>query len=133
MDQVSSGHLGEEKHCVVCGRRFGWRLRWARDWADIRHCGSRCARRRLTPVDSALEETILTLLRDADRLISPNEAARGQGRGWRSLTERARDAARRLAARGLVDFVQGERLVDASSAKGPVQLRLHRTPGQLEA
>ncbi|MGE3173390.1 MAG: DUF3253 domain-containing protein [Planctomycetota bacterium] len=123
-----SGALGDEKHCVVCGRRFGWRRRWEREWDRIQHCSKRCGRRRLTATDARLEQAILALLSSSGTpLISPNDAARTIGKGWRALSERARDAARRLSAQGRVSFVQGGREVDASSAKGPVQLRLRRS------
>ncbi len=131
MSSQESGALGDEKHCIVCGRRFGWRVRWASEWATIQHCGSRCARRRLTATDAALEQAIVTMLErsPASTPISPNEAARSLGKGWRALSERARDAARRLASRGAVEFVQGDRLVDASSAKGPIQVRRRAANG----
>lgn len=128
MNQSESGGLGDAKHCVVCGREFGWRQRWASRWATIVHCTTRCARRRITATDLGLERAILELLAvPGTGSISPNDAARRMGRGWRALTERARDAARRLAARGDVEFLQRDRRVDASGAKGPVQLRLLRS------
>lgn len=130
MTGSGTGALGDEKNCIVCGRRFGWRARWARQWATIVHCSSRCARRRLTAIDRGLERAILELLAGSAPAasISPGDAARARGSGWRALTERARDAARRLAAHGAIEFVQRGRPVDASSAKGPVQLRARRTP-----
>ena len=30
------------KTCVVCGRPFNWRKRWARCWAEVRYCSERC-------------------------------------------------------------------------------------------
>ncbi|ATP50624.1 DUF2256 domain-containing protein [Pseudomonas sp. ITEM 17296] len=32
------------KTCVVCGRPFNWRKRWARCWAEVRYCSERCRR-----------------------------------------------------------------------------------------
>ncbi|RKH14808.1 DUF3253 domain-containing protein, partial [Corallococcus sp. CA047B] len=43
---------------------------------------------------------------------------------WRSRMEPVREAARRLVARGVLDIVQGGRVVDASTARGPIRLRL---------
>ncbi len=123
MSLEGTGALGDVKHCVVCGRGFGWRLRWADQWNTIVHCSPRCGRRRLTSADEALERELLSLVEQGQTPVSPNDAARRLGRGWRTLTERARDAARRLAAKGRIEFVQGDRVVDASSAKGPIRLR----------
>ncbi|MFM2162516.1 MAG: hypothetical protein RLZZ383_2028 [Pseudomonadota bacterium] len=37
------------KCCVICGRPFTWRKKWARAWAEITTCSDRCrdTRRRL--------------------------------------------------------------------------------------
>ncbi|MFV3381022.1 MULTISPECIES: DUF2256 domain-containing protein [Pseudomonas] len=32
------------KVCVVCGRPFNWRKRWARCWEQVRYCSERCRR-----------------------------------------------------------------------------------------
>ena len=73
MSKEGSGALGDEKHCVVCGRWFGWRRRWADEWHRIVHCGSRCSRRRLTTTDTALEQEILRMLEggfaDGDHIV----------------------------------------------------------------
>jgi hypothetical protein len=58
--------------------------------------------------------------------------ARGTGKriceeaAWRSLMEPARMAARRLVDRGEVEIVQHGRVVDPSTAKGPLRIRLAR-------
>lgn len=44
------------------------------------------------------------------------------GRSWRELMEPAREAGRRLAVREVVAFRQGGRMVDPSTAKGPVRM-----------
>ena len=52
------------------------------------------------------------------------EAARAVGGDdWRPLMEPARAAARRLVARGQVEITQGGRVVDGSTAKGPIRIR----------
>jgi hypothetical protein len=43
MHGVKKQHL-PQKVCVVCGRPFTWRKKWARDWEQVRHCGERCRR-----------------------------------------------------------------------------------------
>ncbi|WP_336923033.1 DUF3253 domain-containing protein [Aquipuribacter sp. SD81] len=125
-----------EKVCRVCGRRFAWRAKWAEDWDQVRHCSSGCRRRGLRPVDERLEDALLDLLarRARDATVCPSEAARlvAGPRGevdeaaWRALMEPARMAARRLVARGEVEVTQRGRVVDPSTAKGPVRVRRPR-------
>jgi len=118
----------------VCGRRIQWRARWARDWDQVRSCSDGCRRRGLRPEDGRLETALLDLLASRARTatVCPSEAARavaGPGAeeaAWRDLTEPARMAARRLVARGEVEITQGGRVVDPSTARGPVRVRRAR-------
>ena len=102
-----------------------WRKAWARNWDDVRYCSEACRRHRVSATDVALEAAILDLLRARRGTICPSEAARSvDADGWRELMEPARRAARRLVARGMVEITQGGRVVDPSTAKGPIRLRL---------
>lgn len=85
-------------------------------------------------MDRELETTILRLLDDRARgaTICPSEAARAVVApadggdvpdAWRELMEPARRAARRLVARGEVQITQKGRVVDPSTAKGPIRVR----------
>ena len=114
------------KTCVACGREITWRKKWARDWDEVKHCSDACRRRRTTPVDDALEASILTLLdtRARGATICPSEAARQVGgQQWRDLMEPARAAARRLVAADRVEITQAGHVVDPSTAKGPIRIR----------
>ncbi len=127
------GRERASKLCTVCGREIAWRKKWERDWANVRYCSSACRSARVTPVDAALEAEILLLLRGRpiEASICPSEAARrvaagsqgGEAIDWRSLMEPARAAARRLVAKGAVEVTQGGRVVDPSTAKGPIRIR----------
>ena len=33
-----------QKTCVVCGRPFTWRKKWARVWDEVKYCSERCRR-----------------------------------------------------------------------------------------
>jgi hypothetical protein len=112
------------KPCVTCGRSITWRKKWARDWERVRHCSEGC-RRRLDRTDEALQRAIVELLagRPAAASICPSEAARAVAVDWQPLMERARQAARRLVAAGAVVITQGGRVVDPSTAKGPIRIR----------
>lgn len=116
----------EDKICRSCGRAFGWRKKWARDWESVRYCSDACRRHGVTAVDRQLEQAITELLagRRAEATICPSDAARRvSDDDWRDLMEPARRAARRLVADGVVVITQGGRIVDPSSAKGPIRIR----------
>lgn len=103
-----------------------WRAGWAKNWEEVRYCSDRCRKRKVRRVDTALEAAILTLLGERARsaTICPSDAARSvDPDGWQALMEPARCAARRLVAAGDVEIVQGGRIVDPSSCKGPIRIR----------
>lgn len=123
------------KLCATCGRTITWRKKWERDWDNIRFCSDACRTHKPGTRDAALEAAMLHLLqqRGAGKTICPSEAARtvaGNGTlsndeaAWQPLMEPARAAARRLVAAGRIDILQGSHIVDASTAKGPIRLRL---------
>ena len=114
----------DDKSCVTCGRRITWRKKWARDWDSIRHCSDEC-RRGLDATDRALEAAIGSLLARCavGASICPSEAARAVAADWRPLMEPARRAARRLVVGGTAEITQGGRVVDPSTAKGPIRIR----------
>ncbi len=80
----------------------------------------------LTETDRALESAILELLarRGEGKTICPSEAARLlHPEGWEQYMESAREAARRLVARGEIVVTQRGKKVDPARAKGPIRLR----------
>lgn len=127
-----------QKVCVSCGRRFAWRKKWRNNWDEVNYCSARCRSRGTSQIDDELERAILSLLseRAAGATICPSEAARkvwlhdsqpdvntGDD-GWRELMEPTRRAARRLVEGGQLHILQKGRIVDPSTAKGPIRLRL---------
>jgi hypothetical protein len=117
------------KTCSICGRTIAWRAKWAKCWDQVRRCSDACRRRRLGRDDEALEKTILDLLhsRRAGATICPSEAARavlGEAGLLPEAMQRTRYAANRLVAAGSIDVTQGGRVVDPSTARGPIRLRL---------
>jgi len=126
------------KPCVVCGREITWRKKWERDWDDVKYCSKACRGSGLSGTDEHLESAILDLLAErargaticlseAARLVAaadtPTDRAAGGEDSWRALMEPARMAARRLVARGEVEITQRGRVVDPSTAKGPIRIR----------
>ena len=121
-----SGEAGDARVCVACGRTIAWRKKWAANWDEVRYCSDACRRRKVRPVDRALEKAIVDLLarRAVGATICPSEAARLVAPDdWRPLMEPARRAARRLVAANQVEITQGGRVVDPSTAKGPIRVR----------
>ncbi|MEM1182410.1 MAG: DUF2256 and DUF3253 domain-containing protein [Acidobacteriota bacterium] len=122
-----------EKTCPSCGRRFAWRARWANSWDEVVYCSKRCRREKPSARDLELERTVIELLDQRARwaTICPSEAARRVAPDdWRPLMEAIRSAARRLVARGEVEITQRGRVVDPSTARGPIRIR--RRPGFIE-
>ena len=120
-----------DKICVACGRAMAWRKGWAKNWDAVKFCSDGCRGQGVRPVDQRLEQTILELLqrRGAGKTICPSEAARAVAGSeeravWEPLMEPARAAARRLVAQGSVLITQAGHTIDASTAKGPIRLRL---------
>jgi hypothetical protein len=114
------------KTCAACGRTMTWRAKWAANWDEVRYCSDACRRRKVRPIDTALETAIRTLLdaRARSATICPSEAARAvDPDGWRDLMEPARAAARRLVVAGEVEITQGGRVVDPSTCAGPIRIR----------
>lgn len=115
----------ETKICASCGREMEWRKAWAKNWDSVKYCSAACRKRRIRPVDTALEDAIVALLdqRAASATICPSEAARSVGGDdWRELMEPARAAARRLQAAEKVTILQGGRPVDPSRARGSIRI-----------
>ncbi|WP_434994691.1 DUF2256 domain-containing protein [Arthrobacter sp. Ld5] len=117
----------DPKFCRSCGRRLEWRKKWERTWDTVLYCSEACRARKVRPIDEALEDWLLTRLRSMPhgRVVDPAEAAQALDESG-LLHEAARSAARRLVNRDLAEIVQRGAVVDPSTAKGPVTLRLLR-------
>lgn len=131
-----------DKICAVCGRRISWRAKWAWDWKQVRYCSDRCRREASAGRDEREELLAAVRMRlarcPAGSTVCPSEvarevhAARGgrgdgddaqDGEGWRELMEPVRRAARLLVAEGECEITQGGKVVDPSTARGPIRLR----------
>jgi hypothetical protein len=119
------------KTCTTCGRTMEWRKSWEKNWDSVKYCSDKCRSTKPGNVDAALEQAILRLLaeRGAGKTICPSEAARAvassdERAAWEPLMEPTRAAARRLVAAGKLLITQGSVVVDPSTAKGAIRLRL---------
>lgn len=118
-----------EKTCASCGRSITWRKKWESCWNEIRYCSDACRRRKTDSTAEAFESAILARLAEMPRTSSlcPSEIARTHSpNNWREHMEDIRRAARRLVAKDLLQITQNNQVVDPSTAKGPIRLRLHR-------
>ncbi|MEZ0166890.1 DUF3253 domain-containing protein [Kineococcus sp. LSe6-4] len=127
--RTKGAHQLPTKDCAVCGRTITWRKKWERDWDGVKYCSDACRRRAKSSsgLDADLETTLRRLLdeRGRSKTVCPSEVARAVGgEDWRDLMEPARSAARRLVAAGEAEITQGGRVVDPSTAKGPMRVRL---------
>ena len=111
-----------------------WRKSWAKNWDSVKFCSDACrtqGKGSMKEQGAKLEAEILRLLaeRGASKTICPSAAARAVAGSeerdvWEALMEPARAAARRLVADGKIVITQGGHVVDGSTAKGPIRLRL---------
>ena len=118
------------KPCATCGRPMSWRRKWANNWAEVRYCSDACRRRARSSSGSAQDESLESTMRamlartGTGRTICPSDVARAVSPDdWRPLMEPTRAAARRLVAAGNAEITQGGRVVDPSTAKGPIRIR----------
>ena len=117
-----------DKTCSRCGRAIAWRKKWERCWDDVRWCSDACRKGRLAALDRTIEQKLVELLlaRGMSASICSSEVARALADDWEPLMEPVRMAARRLVARGEAEITQKGSVVDPSTAKGPIRVRLPR-------
>ena len=113
-----------DKSCATCGRAFGWRKKWARDWVAIKHCSRQCRAIRLNETDEALERYIMARLSASQRLSSSSLLEDCERLFGKITIERIKWAARRLAHQERLTWFQKGRLTDPSRCAGAFELRL---------
>lgn len=115
----------EEKVCTVCGRKIEYRKKWKDNWDEIKYCGEKC-RRNKKSLSTGFEEKILDILRKrgADKTICPSEVLPPELKSDKVQMEVVRKAARRLVAEGQIVITQKGVVVDPSTAKGAIRLKL---------
>jgi hypothetical protein len=113
------------KTCVACGRTMEMRHRWERSWDEVKYCSAACRRAGVSDLDRTLEGALLGMLEKsaAASTVCPSDVARAHApEAWEPLMEPVRRAARRLAADGIVEIRQGGRVLDPSTARGPIRI-----------
>lgn len=115
------------KYCIVCGRKIIWRKKWQSCWANVKYCSNACRKMRLTEIDDKIELTIISKLnnRGMNKSVCPSEIAKELfSDDWRLQMERVRSAARRLVNQNKIVITQKNKIVEPSTAKGPIRLKL---------
>jgi hypothetical protein len=113
------------KTCLTCGRVIEPRKKWLKNWDEIKYCSDRCRKNKKT---DNYENEIIKLLtqRGSDKTICPSELLSEPEKQDKDLMEKVRSAARRLVAQGKIVITQKGIVVDPSTAKGPIRLKLIR-------
>lgn len=118
----------QQKICASCGRSIIWRKKWEDCWEEVKFCSAACKKKKPSAIDGDLENAILTLLEKRPRSSTacPSEVARAFfcEEEWQANMERVRCAARRLVEKGKIEILQKGLIVDPSTAKGPIRLRM---------
>lgn len=111
------------KTCARCGREIEPRRKWKKNWDQIKYCSDKCRNQRNSV---NYEEPILELLRRRGygKTICPSEILDAREKSNREKMEEVRQAARRLVVKKKIVITQNGQIVDPSTAKGPIRLRL---------
>lgn len=123
MSRNSKAPPKESKICVCCGRVIEARKKWEKNWDQVKYCSEKCRR---TKIPTHLENDILLLLKErgANKTLCPSEVLPLDQRQDKSKMEEVRQAARRLVTEGKIVITQNGNVVDPSTAKGPIRLKL---------
>ena len=111
------------KTCIVCGREIEPRKKWLKIWDEIKYCSEKCRRNKNNP---NFETQIIDLLvkRGRGKTICPSEILEGVDKQNKELMESVRASARLLVSQGKIVITQNGHVVDPSTAKGPIRLKL---------
>lgn len=116
------------KSCAVCGREIEWRKKWEKNWDEVKYCSDACRSKKSKVKSDGFEERILEILnsRARDKTMCPSEVLEELQKQDSEMMEQVRQAARRLVAKGSIEITQKGQVVDPSTARGPIRLRLSR-------
>jgi hypothetical protein len=111
------------KVCAVCGRNIEPRKKWKKNWDQIQYCSEKCRRDKN---GKNFEMQIVELLkrRGHGNTICPSDVLEGDDKKNKDLMEKVRSSARLLVAKKIIVITQKGHVVDPSTAKGPIRLKL---------
>jgi hypothetical protein len=118
-----------KKICELCGRSFEYRKKWEKTWDQVKFCSDRCrnenkgaTKKRIS--DFKVKIVSLLQLRSRGKTICPSEILQGDEKQNIKLMEMVRQASRLLVAEGVIEIMQGTKVIDPSEFRGPIRLRL---------
>lgn len=113
----------ETKICASCGRSIEYRKKWEKNWDSIKYCSDEC-RRNKNKFD--YREAIISLLieRGPHKTICPSEVLPPELKQDKIMMEHVRRSARLLASQDKIEITQGGKVVEPTSFKGPIRLKL---------
>lgn len=111
------------KICASCGRSIEYRKKWQKNWNEIKYCSDEC-RRNKNRYD--FRQAILNLLheRGINKTICPSELLPLDQKQDKIILEHVRRSARLLANDSKIEIIQAGKVVDPTSFRGPILLRL---------
>ncbi len=120
---ASNNFINETKICTSCGRLIEYRKKWEKNWPEIKYCSDEC-RRNKNKFD--YRSAILKLLEERAKLktICPSELLAPEQKLDKVMLEHIRRSARLLAADNKVEIIQNGKVVDSTSFKGAILIRL---------
>ena len=115
--------LIDTKICSSCGRTIEYRKKWEKNWSEIKYCSDEC-RRNKNKFD--FRDSILALLieRGPLKTICPSEVLPPELKQDKVMMEHVRRSARLLAAEDKIQITQSGKVVDPTTFKGPIRLKL---------
>jgi hypothetical protein len=113
----------EPKICCSCGRTIEYRKKWEKNWNEIKYCSDEC---RKNKNKHDYRDAILALLlqRGPLKTICPSEVLPPEFKQDKLMMEHVRRSARLLAAEDKIEITQSGKVVDPTSFKGPIRLKL---------
>ncbi len=119
-----SEFINDTKICTSCGRKIEYRKKWEKNWPEVKYCSDEC-RRNKNKFD--YREKILARFKfiGPHKTICPSELIEtSEFEPNKNEIEHVRRSARLLAVEGIIEILQNDKVVDPTSFKGPIRMRL---------
>jgi hypothetical protein len=110
------------KVCARCGRLFEERKKWRLNWEQVVFCSTSCRQSKKDDFEIQILEALKK--RGKTSTICPSEILPFEQKTDKNIMEDVRRAARRLVEQGKIDILQKGQVVDPSSFRGPIRLRI---------
>ena len=116
--------MTNSKFCLVCGRLIEPRKKWIKNWDQIKYCSDRCRLEKNKTQNFEIAIIELLKQRGSGKTICPSEVLSPDQKQNKYLMEEVRRSARKLVEQDLLLILQKGIVVEPSTAKGPIRLKL---------